>query len=80
MIKFVFKAAVNNTNTPMLQCHGTEDPVIYYKWGLMLADLGKSLNPKYEFKTYDGLMHAVNDQVRVVLSTYYNIARTRAYV
>lgn len=56
------EAAVNNTNTPMLQCHGTEDPVIYYQWGLILAEMGKKLNPKYEFKSYDGLMHAVNDQ------------------
>lgn len=47
----------------MLQCHGTEDPVIFYKWGTILADQMKAMNPKYEFKTYEGLMHAVNDQV-----------------
>jgi len=55
-------AVVNNANTPMLQCHGTEDPVIYYKWGLVMRDLYKSINSKYEFKSYDGLMHGVNDQ------------------
>lgn len=50
----------------MLQCHGTEDPVIYYKWGMIMHELYKSINSKYEFKSYEGLMHAVNDQVRVV--------------
>lgn len=51
----------------MLQCHGTEDPVIYYKWGTLLADLMKSMNKlKYEFKTYEGLKHGVNDQVRIL--------------
>ncbi|XP_060871097.1 acyl-protein thioesterase 1-like [Metopolophium dirhodum] len=56
-------AAINNTNIPMLQCHGTEDPVIFYKWGLILSDALKEMNPnKYEFKSYEGLMHAVNDQ------------------
>ncbi|CAI6345992.1 unnamed protein product [Macrosiphum euphorbiae] len=56
-------AAINNTNTPMLQCHGTEDPVIFYKWGLILSEALKEMNPnKYEFKAYEGLMHAVNDQ------------------
>ncbi|CAI6356212.1 unnamed protein product [Macrosiphum euphorbiae] len=56
-------AAINNTNTPMLQCHGTEDPVIFYKWGLLLSEVLKEMNPnKYEFKAYEGLMHAVNDQ------------------
>jgi lysophospholipase-2 len=57
------QAAINNTNTPMLQCHGTEDPVIFYKWGQLLADSLKEMNPKFEFKSYEGLMHAVNDQV-----------------
>lgn len=47
----------------MLQCHGTEDPVIFYKWGTLLADAMKPMNPKYEFKSYEGLKHAVNDQV-----------------
>lgn len=55
-------AAINNTNTPMLQCHGTEDPVIFYKWGQILAESLKEMNPKHEFKSYEGLMHAVNDQ------------------
>lgn len=51
----------------MLQCHGTEDPVIYYRWGLILSDALKEMNPnKYEFKSYEGLMHAVNDQVQKV--------------
>jgi len=49
----------------MLQCHGTDDPVIYHKWGLILSEALKEMNPnKYEFKSYEGLMHAVNDQVR----------------
>jgi lysophospholipase-2 len=57
------EAAINNTNIPILQCHGTEDPVIYYKWGLILSEALKDMNPnKYEFKSYEGLMHAVNDQ------------------
>jgi lysophospholipase-2 len=60
---FVFKAIINNTNTPMLQCHGIEDPVIYFKWGKLLADQLSKVNSKFEFKTYEGLMHAVNDQV-----------------
>lgn len=56
-------AAINNTNTPMLQCHGTEDPVIFHKWGLILSKALKEMNPnKYEFKSYEGLMHAVNEQ------------------
>ncbi|XP_025198651.1 acyl-protein thioesterase 1-like [Melanaphis sacchari] len=56
------EAAINNTNTPMLQCHGTEDPVIYHKWGKLMADTLSEMNPKHEFKSYEGLMHAVNDQ------------------
>lgn len=47
----------------MLQCHGTEDPVIYYKWGQLLAESMKAMNPKYEFKSYEGLMHEVSDKV-----------------
>lgn len=61
---FLFKGAINNTNTPILQCHGTEDPVIYYKWGQLLAEALKEMNPKHEFKSYEGLKHGVNDQVR----------------
>jgi len=55
-------AIVNNDKIPMLHCHGTEDPVIYYKWGTILADFLKSINPKFEHKSYEGLMHAVNDK------------------
>lgn len=55
-------AAINNTNIPMLQCHGTEDPVIYYKWGTLLAESMMKMNPKYVFKSYEGLMHAVNNE------------------
>lgn len=49
----------------MLHCHGTEDPVIYYKWGLKLEEAMKPINPKYEMKSYEGLMHGVNDQVNM---------------
>ncbi|XP_025406077.1 acyl-protein thioesterase 1-like [Sipha flava] len=65
-------AIINNTNTPMLQCHGTEDPVIYFKWGKLLADQLSKVNSKFEFKTYEGLMHAVNDQELADLKTFLN--------
>ncbi|KAL4084408.1 hypothetical protein QTP88_028231 [Uroleucon formosanum] len=66
-------AAINNTNIPMLQCHGTEDPVIFYKWGLILSAALKEMNPnKYELKSYEGLMHAVNDQELKDASDFIN--------
>uniref|UniRef100_A0A2S2PSI8 palmitoyl-protein hydrolase n=1 Tax=Schizaphis graminum TaxID=13262 RepID=A0A2S2PSI8_SCHGA len=66
------EAAINNTNTPILQCHGTEDPVIFYKWGQILAECLKEINPKFEFKSYEGLMHAVNDQELKDVSKFIN--------
>lgn len=60
----------------MLQCHGTDDPVIYYKWGSILAELMTKMNPKYEYKSYEGLAHAVNDQVRIVCYQYPQLIKS----
>lgn len=60
----------------MLQCHGTNDPVIYYKWGSILAELMTKMNPKYDYKSYEGLGHAVNDQVCIICYQYPQLIKS----
>ncbi|XP_041358326.1 acyl-protein thioesterase 2-like isoform X2 [Gigantopelta aegis] len=41
-----------NTNIPMLQCHGTMDPLVSYKWGEKTKQLITSFNPNLTFKSF----------------------------
>lgn len=63
-------AAVGNKDIAYLLCHGDCDPVVPYKWGLMTASLLKQFLPKFEFKTYRGLMHCSSDEEMRDLKTF----------
>lgn len=45
--------------TPILQCHGTFDPVVNFKIGNLTSEHLKALSlPNHEFKAYQGLDHS----------------------
>ncbi|XP_023222067.1 acyl-protein thioesterase 2-like isoform X2 [Centruroides vittatus] len=50
-------AAINNTEIPVLQCHGDIDNTVPHKWGVMTYEILKSFMPKLQFKTYKGMQH-----------------------
>ncbi|XP_050524213.1 acyl-protein thioesterase 2-like isoform X2 [Daktulosphaira vitifoliae] len=58
-------AATNNQKTPILQCHGTDDPVIPYRWGQKTSVILNDFVSNIEFITYEGLQHRVNKQVGI---------------
>jgi len=55
-------AALGNTGTPILQCHGDCDPLVPFKFGQATAVLVKKFNPALDFKTYSGVMHSTSDE------------------
>ncbi|XP_060878831.1 acyl-protein thioesterase 2-like [Metopolophium dirhodum] len=55
-------AATNNTNIPIFQCHGTEDPVIPYVWGTRTSEILKEFATKSQFTSYEGLLHRTNEK------------------
>ncbi|XP_050431441.1 acyl-protein thioesterase 2-like isoform X2 [Adelges cooleyi] len=63
-------AASSNENTPTLHCHGTDDPVIPFRWGQITSDVMSDLNPKYVFNVYEGLKHEVNEKELQDIKTF----------
>ncbi|ESP05306.1 hypothetical protein LOTGIDRAFT_152136 [Lottia gigantea] len=59
--KMVAANEQNNKNTPILQCHGTNDPVVPVKWGQMTSQYIASFSTKHQFKTYP-MMHSSHPQ------------------
>ncbi|KAL8584663.1 hypothetical protein ACOMHN_002392 [Nucella lapillus] len=47
-----------NKDVPILQCHGTHDPLVRFTWGRETSQFIKSFNPNLEFKSYDSMMHS----------------------
>ncbi|XP_076440761.1 acyl-protein thioesterase 1-like [Babylonia areolata] len=52
------KVTKYNKDVPILQCHGTSDPLVQFSWGQRTNHFIQSFNPKIEFKTYPGMMHS----------------------
>ncbi|XP_025412117.1 acyl-protein thioesterase 2-like isoform X2 [Sipha flava] len=55
-------AATNNTKIPILQCHGTDDPVIPYAWGRRTSEILSEFTTKSQFTSYEGLLHGTNEK------------------
>ncbi|KAK7502118.1 hypothetical protein BaRGS_00006482 [Batillaria attramentaria] len=47
-----------NKDVPVLQCHGTHDPLVHFHWGQETCGFLRSFNPNVEFKSYEGMMHS----------------------
>lgn len=50
-----------NKNTPILMCHGDDDPVVKPQFGKDSAEYLQSLGYNLTRKTYPGLTHSAND-------------------
>ncbi|XP_050520357.1 acyl-protein thioesterase 2-like isoform X2 [Daktulosphaira vitifoliae] len=70
--KTIHGEASNNTNIPILHCHGTDDPIIPYKWGKITADIMNEMNPKYNFVSYEGLKHHTNEEELQEVKNFIN--------
>lgn len=46
------EASAANAQSPIFQCHGTQDPVVPMQWGQMGAELMRSQGRPIEFNTY----------------------------
>ncbi|KAL8622444.1 hypothetical protein ACOMHN_034109 [Nucella lapillus] len=56
-----------NKDVPVLQCHGTHDPLVQFAWGQQTNQLIKTFTSNAEFKKYDGLMHSsCNEELKCV--------------
>lgn len=51
-----------NKDIPILQCHGTADPIVAYAFGQMTNEVLHKLCSKHEFKSYSGLPHSSSPQ------------------
>ncbi|KAH9491714.1 acyl-protein thioesterase [Bulinus truncatus] len=49
-----------NTGVPVLQCHGTGDPLVSYRWGQATHEIIKTFNPAAQFKSYSNMGHSSN--------------------
>lgn len=47
-----------NRDTPLIQCHGSMDPVVPYRFGQVSSILINGFNPSIQFRTYTGLAHS----------------------
>ncbi|KAK7100816.1 acyl-protein thioesterase 1-like isoform X2 [Littorina saxatilis] len=52
------KESKYNKTVPILQCHGTHDPLVRFSWGQETSQFISSFNPNLQFKSYDGMMHS----------------------
>ncbi|KAK6171997.1 hypothetical protein SNE40_018405 [Patella caerulea] len=59
--RFTSQGVKYNVEMPVLQCHGTEDPVVPLRWGQMTSQLVSSFFTKHTFKTYP-MMHSSHPQ------------------
>jgi len=48
--------------TPMLQCHGTDDPVVNPKFGEMSYKVMKDLGFDVTFEKYEGMGHNASEE------------------
>ncbi|XP_059149395.1 acyl-protein thioesterase 1-like isoform X2 [Physella acuta] len=47
-----------NVNVPVLQCHGTSDPIVSFRWGQATHEIIKTFNPNAQFKSYSNMGHS----------------------
>ncbi|KAI7865202.1 Phospholipase/carboxylesterase/thioesterase [Mucor mucedo] len=60
--KFPAMASDANRKTPILMCHGDEDPVVKPIYGQESAEKLQSMGYNVTRKTYPGLVHSANDK------------------
>ncbi|ORZ16244.1 Phospholipase/carboxylesterase/thioesterase [Absidia repens] len=60
--KFTSMASDANKQTPLLICHGDDDPVVKYRYGRASARYLAKLGYSVDFKTYPGLGHSTSAQ------------------
>ena len=53
---------VQHSATPVLQCHGTHDPMVLMQWATASEQRAKAVGYDVQFKTYQGLDHSVSDE------------------
>ncbi|KAI9254684.1 Phospholipase/carboxylesterase/thioesterase [Sporodiniella umbellata] len=53
-------ASEANKKTPILMCHGNQDPVVRFEYGKESAEKLQSLNYDVTFKNYPGLAHSAD--------------------
>lgn len=68
---FICQAAIGNTGTHIIQCHGDCDPVVPFKFGQITSSLIKKFAVNIEFKTYPGMMHTSCDEVTYAPPPHY---------
>ncbi|CAH1773993.1 unnamed protein product [Owenia fusiformis] len=56
------QAAIANLKVPMLQCHGTMDPMVSYEKGKLTAAVLKTMLENHEFKSYEYMGHSFCEQ------------------
>ncbi|XP_070555979.1 acyl-protein thioesterase 1-like [Ptychodera flava] len=56
------EALKGNKETPILQCHGTADPMVKLPFGEMTSQTLSKMNSKVTFKTYKGMAHGSCDE------------------
>lgn len=54
---------MENKNTPVLICHGDDDPIVTHKAGQIAYSLLNNHMTNVEFKTYPNLGHTVSIEV-----------------
>jgi predicted esterase len=60
----------SNKSTPILQCHGTSDPLIRIEWAKMTGELLKTMNSSHEFLEYSGVGHSFSEDEMVDLKRF----------
>lgn len=58
----VEKSTNVNLKSPVLQCHGTIDPLLPKEWALMTEQFLKKYLTNYQFKIYQGMAHSSCDK------------------
>jgi len=60
----------SNKSTPILQCHGTSDPLIRIEWAKMTGDLLKTMNSAHDFLEYSGVGHSFSEEEMIDLKSF----------
>ena len=63
--KSKFKLTEGLENTPILHCHGTNDPVVMFSWGEQSKEFLKQqyhVND-YSLKAYNGVQHSISSEI-----------------
>lgn len=65
-------AAEANKTTPVLQCHGTADPLVPLRWGQMTELLLQSFNPAHKLMKLPGVGHSGCEEEMDAMKEFLN--------